>query len=176
MSDADAPADVDFEHMRQRLVRAVSRVCPPWLAAQADDIVQTALMRIMDVLSRREGNRRLAASYLWKAAYSATVDEIRRVRRRRELSLDDHDAASPLADGAGDPEHARRQREIGAGLAACLRELLDPRRMAVTLHLQGHSVLEIARLLGWAGKKAENLVYRGLADLRRCLLAKGLKP
>jgi RNA polymerase sigma-70 factor (ECF subfamily) len=30
--------------------------------------------------------------------------------------------------------------------------------------------------MGWTEKKAENLVYRGLADLRRCLSAKGLRP
>ena len=48
------------------------------------------------------------------------------------------------------------------------------RRLAVTLHLQGHSVPEAARLLDWAVKRTENLVYRGLADLRECLTAKGI--
>ena len=44
------------------------------------------------------------------------------------------------------------------------------------LHLQGHSVPDAARLLGWPAKRTENLVYRGLADLRRCLIAKGHTP
>jgi RNA polymerase sigma-70 factor (ECF subfamily) len=42
------------------------------------------------------------------------------------------------------------------------------------MYLHGHSVAEVAALLGWRFKKAENLVYRGLADLRRCLATKGL--
>ena len=50
------------------------------------------------------------------------------------------------------------------------------RRLAVTLHLQGHTVPETARILDWAAKQTENLVYRGLADLRECLMAKGLRP
>jgi DNA-directed RNA polymerase specialized sigma24 family protein len=35
----------------------------------------------MDLWSRREGNASFTASYLYKVAYSALVDEIRRVRR-----------------------------------------------------------------------------------------------
>jgi RNA polymerase sigma-70 factor (ECF subfamily) len=50
------------------------------------------------------------------------------------------------------------------------------RRLAVILHLQGHSVREAARLLDWAFKRTENLVYRGLADLRACLQSKGMTP
>ena len=54
--------------------------------------------------------------------------------------------------------------------------LVLPRRLAVTLHLQGHTVPEAGSLLGWNAKRAENLVYRGLADLRDCLAGKGVRP
>jgi RNA polymerase sigma-70 factor (ECF subfamily) len=50
------------------------------------------------------------------------------------------------------------------------------RRLAVTLYLHGHSVPDAARILDWSAKRTENLVYRGLADLRECLLSKGLRP
>jgi len=63
-------------------------VCPGWLADRRDDIVQAALIRVSNIAAR-EGNAPLGASYLWKAAYSATVDEIRRVRRLRETTLED---------------------------------------------------------------------------------------
>jgi RNA polymerase sigma-70 factor, ECF subfamily len=53
--------------------------------------------------------------------------------------------------------------------------MVAPRRHAVTLNLQGHSVPDIGRLLGWTAKKAENLVYRGMADLRSCLSSKGIQ-
>jgi RNA polymerase sigma-70 factor (ECF subfamily) len=46
----------------------------------------------------------------------------------------------------------------------------------VTLYLQGHSVPDAARILDWPAKRTENLVYRGLADLRACLSNKGLRP
>ena len=38
------------------------------------------------------------------------------------------------------------------------------------------TTVETARRLGWTAKKAENLVYRGLKDLRRCLTARGMTP
>jgi RNA polymerase sigma-70 factor (ECF subfamily) len=54
--------------------------------------------------------------------------------------------------------------------------MVEARSMAVVLRLQGHSVPEIAAILGWAQTKANNLVFRGLKDLRRCLERKGLAP
>ena len=54
--------------------------------------------------------------------------------------------------------------------------MVESRRRAVALYLQGHTVPSIAELFGWSTKKAESLVYRGMANLRTCLTAKGVKP
>ena len=172
----DPLSDEDLTRLRARLARAVSRVCPPWLSAQAEDIVQAALMRVMEIVRDREGNEGLNSSYLWKTAYSATVDEIRRQRRRREVPLEDAAVEATAASPRPDPEEARAGQEIGRELQDCLRRLVEPRRLAVVLHLQGHTGPESARLLGWSEKRVENLIYRGLADLRRCLEEKGLRP
>lgn len=81
------------------------------------------------------------------------------------------------------PENATELTTDGSAEAVALRAALTqavartcPRWLAVTLHLQGHSVPEVGALLAWTVKKAENLVYRGLADLRSCLSSKGLQP
>ena len=76
----------------------------------------------------------------------------------------------------GDPEQDACRRELGVAVRACLLSMTRDRRQAVMLYLQGHSVPDAARLLGWAPKRTENLVYRGLADLRQCLMAKGHMP
>jgi RNA polymerase sigma-70 factor (ECF subfamily) len=131
-------------------------------------------MRVMELLRRSERTDDLGSSYLWRVAYTATVDEIRRLRRRREVAFEDASPERPAPDA--DPERAHAGSEIGEGLAACLARLVQARRLAVALYLQGHSVPEAARLLGWGEKRVENLVFRGLADLRRCLAAKGLTP
>jgi RNA polymerase sigma-70 factor (ECF subfamily) len=165
----------DYAVLRLQLARSVRRVCPGWLAASGDDIVQAALLKVFHLLERSEGQRALAASYLWRLAYTAVVDEIRRRRRMREVpmtTIPDEVAADRLPD----PELAARGREIGTAIGDCLARLVVPRRLAVTLHLQGHTVPEAGSLLGWGAKRVENLVYRGLADLRACLAAKGLRP
>jgi len=177
-------APMDYAQLHRDLVRAVDRVCPRWMADRADDLVQVALMRVMEIQRKKEGTAEFSAFYLKKAAYSAMIDEIRRLRRRQEVSLEgsgeeeDSGAGSGVYDPAApapDPERASVGRQVGRAIRDCLGRMVSPRRHAVTLNLQGHSVPEIGRLLGWTAKKAENLVYRGMSDLRGCLGEKGIQ-
>jgi len=170
ITDEERLADV-----RKRLSQAARRVCPPWLALHVEDIVQTALLRILEAARKRgEGNPVLTSLYLERAAFSATVDEIRRHRRRQEQPMDEASLPEPAAGSRPGPEAATQSREIVQGINDCLGGLPGSRKIAVTLNLQGHSSPEIAALLKWTTKVAENQVYRGLAALRRCLAAKGL--
>jgi RNA polymerase sigma-70 factor (ECF subfamily) len=169
----DARAD-DYARLRSDLVRAVARVCPPWLADRRDDLVQVAMLRVMEV--RKAHGRELNAAYLSRTAYSALVDEIRRVRRRREVAFEDAAAPDPPAPEPESPEAQAVRAELVGAVSDCLSCLERDRRLAVTLRLQGHSVPECADVLGWSPKRTENLVYRGLADLRECLAAKGVGP
>jgi RNA polymerase sigma-70 factor (ECF subfamily) len=160
--------------LRADLARAVHRVCPAWLADRSEDLVQVALMRVIEVEKKSEGNTALSSFYLHKVARSALIDEIRRLRRRREVALDEIMAESHTAQ-APDPERTAAGHELGRAIQHCLGRLIRPRQVAVTLHLLGHGVPEEAILLGWSIKKAENLIYRGLADLRGCLELAGVK-
>lgn len=171
-----SPFEETCARLRRQLVQSVRRVCPGWLANQAEDIVQVAMIRVFEILRRSEGNLILNSSYLSKVAFSATVDEIRRLRSRKEVPLEEQAVESVAGVVRLDPERVGAGQEIGRAVRHCLCTLAEPRRLAVALHLQGHSVPEIGPLLGWNNKRAENLVYRGLADLRRCLASKGFKP
>lgn len=168
------PTSDGLVRLRADLVRAVTRVCPSWLANRSDDLVQVAMMRVVEVQKRCEGSAEFSSSYLKKAAYSAVVDEIRRLRRRSEVALEEEQNALDRSTDGPDPERCAASREIGRAIRSCLGKLVMPRRLAVTLHLQGHSVPDAARLLGWSAKRAENLIYRGLADLRGCLGSAGV--
>jgi RNA polymerase sigma-70 factor (ECF subfamily) len=139
------------------LIRAVERHCPPALAAQREDLVQMALLRLLE-RPASEGTTPRGASYLWRVAYTVVIDEIRRFRRQQRQ------AEQLPADERGTPGPEARSE-----LLECLGALQDRRRTAVTLHLEGFRTAEVATALGWTEKQAENLVYRGLADLRACL-------
>jgi RNA polymerase sigma-70 factor (ECF subfamily) len=170
-----APSDEELQRFRQDLARALQRACPSWLESRRDDLLQLAMLRVMNVLQREE-NVVLATSYLYKVAHAVVVDEIRRAQWRREAAFDDGNGEPAAPSREAGPEQRVHALEIGRGIDDCLAALAEPRRLAVTLHLQGHSVAEAAGLLGWTVKRTENLTYRGLSDLRTCLAAKGLKP
>ncbi len=165
-----------LEDLRRRVVAAVVRTCPARLASQMEDIVQSVLGQLVLSPRQGEGNPSFSSMYLAKAAYGATVDEFRRLARRREESLEALSSADLVAASGVGPERDAASTEIARGIQACLAGLERPRRLAVTLYLQGCTVPEAADLLRWSAKKTENLVYRGLADLRRCLVKKGLRP
>lgn len=170
-------SEQQWSRLRDQLERSVGRVCPPWLADRRDDLVQVSLMRVLAILKKSEWKRELGASYLARVAYSALVDEIRRLRRRKEVPLTDEEGDEPqTAAPDADPEQISMSREVSCSIRECLALQVRPRRLAVTLNLQGYRVPEAARQLEWTVKKTENLVYRGIADLRRCLSRKGWKP
>lgn len=166
----------DWSELRSSLEKAVNRVCPPWLREAREDLVQVALVRVMEVERRSEGKREFSSSYLMKVAYSALIDEIRRRRRRKETTLEDDAQPAALEADQPDPEHQARDRQAGRAIQDCLAALIRPRRLAVTLHLRGHGVPEAAKILGYGAKRTENLTYRGLKDLRDCLSARGFAP
>jgi RNA polymerase sigma-70 factor, ECF subfamily len=163
------------------MARAVRRQCPSWLGDHAQDIAQAALAKVMASAKKSEGDRTLTSFYLHRVAHSALVDEIRRRTRRKEVALevvtDDGDAVRTVEPTANEnPESQASFRELGEAVRECLGDLARDRRLAVALYLQGHTVPEAARVLGWEAKRTENLVYRGLADLRLCVTGKGHRP
>lgn len=165
----------DFREIRDRLTRSVHRVCPAWLRSSADDIVQNALLRVLEITKTRESTDSVPASYLWKVAYTATVDEIRRHRRRPEVAWDaEAQGRTEPADAAG-PEAERSFRELGLATEACLKGLPEGRRVVVGFHLLGYAAGEIAASFGWGEKRVRNLLHRGLVALRHCLEAKGIR-
>lgn len=182
MTDDDSQSfdshDARWSKLGADIARAVRRQCPGWLSDHAQDIAQAALIKVMTSAKNSEGNRTLTSFYLYRLAHSAVVDEIRRRRRRREVALEavtesGEDPVQPEPNARLDPERHASLGELGAAIRGCLVAIKRERRLAVMLHLQEHQVPETARILGWSVKRTENLVYRGLANLRDCLRGKG---
>jgi RNA polymerase sigma-70 factor (ECF subfamily) len=141
-----------------------------------DDIAQNVLLKLLRAIEKSEGKRTYSTVYLEKSAHGAVVDEIRRVYRRREESVDPQATLESAPAESGDPHRSSSAREIARGIFDCLGRMSPPRRLAVSLYLNGCTVPEAAAHLRWHLKRTESLVYRGLAELRNCLEAKGLKP
>jgi RNA polymerase sigma-70 factor (ECF subfamily) len=157
--------------------RAVRAVCPGWLGSEVEDLAQAATVRVLQRFgSGSPTGAAPAARYLWRTAHSVVVDEIRRRSRRPTVPLAERPDAAELPAADGDAESALAVRRLGTAIRDCLRRLAPSRRQAVSLHLVGHTLREISELLALGEKRVQNLVYRGLADLRSCLRSKGAHP
>jgi len=172
--DEGAGAD-ELTVLRKKLEAAVRSVCPYWMHDQHQDIVQVAMIAVLKHRDSQPG-RHFPLAYLRKAAYTAMIDEIRRRRRRGEVPLEAASDEVDLVEGRANPERRCSAGEIAEAVRSCLQRLASPRRAAVTLHLLGYRVPEIAEKMSWKPKQADNLVYRGMDDLRRCLVHRGLEP
>jgi RNA polymerase sigma factor (sigma-70 family) len=157
------------------LRRTIVRLCPRTAGLSVDDIEQDARVQLWRAL-RSEREITYPGSYIYKVAVSATIRAIRRAKSRGEEPLpEEHEAADPEVfralhtDPGSSPESLAHRGEQRQSVRAALARLSKNRRVAVGLHLQGMTTVEIGDLLGWSEAKARNLVHRGLKDLRRQL-------
>jgi RNA polymerase sigma factor (sigma-70 family) len=168
------PPEIPIERVRAVLERAVTRVCPRWPAEEREDLVQNAALRVLRIARESKEERSFLASYLWKVAHSAVMDEIRRRRGSRENPVRDPGAGAAAPDPS--PESQGTAADIRRAMNDGLRSLSEPRRWAVLLYLHGFSLQDSARALGWNTKKVDNMRYQGLAELRRHLKERGFAP
>lgn len=161
------------------LRRTVRQTCPRDLSIQPEEVEQEVRLRLWRTLGR-ESELRHPASYLRRVVTTATIDAIRRVRARREdpLITRAEEPTNPVAIDpvAADPspEGVVADAQTGALIVECLNQLMENRRLAVKLYLQGFNYREVADLLEWSEAKARNLVSRGMRDLREHLQAHGV--
>ena len=164
----------NVEQLQRILRNAVARVCPRDLDSDREDLVQTAMVRILEHARSAEASEIRSTSYLVKVAFHTMVDVMRRSNRRRAAGIEEIEGPrSALASQVtAPPAHG----EIAPALRDCLSGMVSSRRHAVMLYLQGFTAREAARVLHLEEKAIRNLIFRGIHDLRRCLEAKGVTP
>jgi len=147
-----------------------------------DEVLQEVRIRLWRAGAALGKLETLTPSYVYRAAASAAIDLLRRRRARREERMDDEPGAAASAAAAAaaavtrPADDALLADETARAIEACLLELVPNRRAVVRTYLKGYDREEIAALLGWSEAKTRNLLYRGLDDLRRRLLARGIHP
>lgn len=158
-----------YEHLLSELRTVVAQVLPRKTVEEREEIVQKSAIKLWKMLEKGTKKRSdLTRTYLWRVVYSVFIDDLRLEKRRREESFEPEAHDAPAAEAAG-PEAIAVGRELGRRIQAALRQLNEDRRRAVTLRLEGHPVREIAAILGYGYKNTDNLVYRGLEQLRELL-------
>lgn len=134
------------------------------------------MTKVVRVMEGGKPAEEITSAYLSRVAYHAVVDEIRRQRRRRCMTAVEDSVEDSAVAEEPSPEATAAGREVGAQIRDCMSRMARSRRLAVGLYLEGSGATEIARMFEWKRKQADNLIYRGMGDLRRCLADKGLTP
>jgi RNA polymerase sigma factor (sigma-70 family) len=139
---------------------------------EVDEVFQDVRIRLWTARASEQISE-TSTSYVYKTAASAALDLIRRRRGGVPTeSLDVVDAPTPDKD----PEQTLAATELGRAVDAAVDTIPASRRPVVRMYLMGYPREEIAQLMGWTEAKTRNLLYRGLADLREALSARGLGP
>jgi len=161
-----------LEALRAYLLRALPGALKrygPMPEHLLEDVVQDALLRVLDQLDRFEGRSRFT-TWVTTIAVRVALTELRR-RRWKDVSLDELTAGAEVAlpdptDAESDPERKAAQLRILRVMHEILeRELSERQRIAIVAELRGMPQQEVGRRLG----STRNAVYKLGHDARRKL-------
>jgi RNA polymerase sigma-70 factor (ECF subfamily) len=134
-----------------------------------EDVVQDALVRILEKLPQFEGRSRFV-TWAMSVAIRAAMSELRR-RRWKDVSLDEVVADADLAagrvvvDGPGPLARSEREAILAAMHEVIRNGLTTKQREALLAEMQGMPLDEIARQLG----SNRNALYKLTHDARKRL-------
>lgn len=130
-----------------KLARAIQDACPAWAREHTDTLVSASMQRVQRARRERTTKGPLPASYLWRLALGAAVDTVRDLRSTREVAH-------------------RPGEDVEPDVRAALARLGEAKRRMVTLHLLGHAIFDIARILELPAKRVQSGLPRAVARLR----------
>lgn len=108
------------------------------------------------------------ASYIKKVVNSAVIDRLRRWRREEGVVQEEKSRQIAEYELVYHPE-GEKLESLKELVAEAVEDLIETRRQVVKLYLLNMSVEEISAYLKFSQDKTRNLLYRGLADLKRLL-------
>ena len=138
-----------------------------------DDIAQEIKIKLWQIL-QDEKNIHNYSSYIRRIVDSTVIDQIRRFRRQagiikveKRKKISDHKSHYTMSSTS----ETGHSETIGKAIDS----LLESRRRPVRLFLLNMTLEEISIYLNWSRDKTRNLLYRGLADLKRILKEQGIE-
>ena len=155
----DNPAYQLFLRELSGYLRAFLRARLTRLPDEVEDLVQETLLAIHNQRHTYDASQPLTA-WVYAIARYKMVDLLRRRATRDALHDPLNDALHIFAVSDNDAGDARRD------LAQLLAQLPDAQRLAIqSMKLEGHSVVETARLTGLSVSAVKVAVHRGLKKL-----------
>ena len=132
--------------------------------AEAEDVVQDAMMRLWKIAPDWDAERALVTTWLYRVVANLCTDRLR--KRGRGVALE---AIEEPADGAPSVAAGLQETARGQALRAALADLPERQAQAVSLrHLEELGNPQIADIMDTNVRTVESLIARG----KRALIAK----
>ncbi len=132
--------------------------------ADAEDVVQDALLKVWTQRGRWEGGRAKFSTWLYRVVTNRCID-----LRRRPRGEDVESVPEPI-DERPDAVTAMQRHEVGDMLEAAMQKLPDQQRVAVILsYHESMSNSEIAKVMETTVAAVELLLKRGRQRLKQLL-------
>ncbi|MDL4817387.1 sigma-70 family RNA polymerase sigma factor [Actinomadura opuntiae] len=148
-----------FERHRAPLSAAAYRMLGN--RADADDVLQEAWLRWSRVDHRSVND---PGAYLFRLVTRQAIDELRRIRARREVQADQDRPDGPPAGPSAGPRPAD---EVAAGLLVVMETLAPTERAVFLLHdVFGFPHAEIAVIVGRTERAVRQMAYRARRHVR----------
>lgn len=165
-----------FAELVRRWEEPIQRLCQRMIgdACRSQDLSQEVFARLF---ARRKAYHPGAkiSTYLWRIALNLCYDELRRARNRREVLLEDqeaaegHETAEPAGDDSG-PAEALAREEASAAVRDAVLALSEPYRAVVILrHYESLKFREIAAVLDLPEGTVKSRMAEALNQLARQL-------
>ena len=156
-----------------RLKALIRNQCGPKSALDPDDVEQEVRIRLWQAIER-DRNAAFGASYIQRVVVSAVIDAHRRATVRAAEPLPDEGSSEQLVDPERPDRSASSDQRMKL-LEQAITELPIRRQAPLRLHLQGFSLVDIAKLTNSTDEAVRKLVTRGLTDLKARLAELGIE-
>jgi RNA polymerase sigma-70 factor (ECF subfamily) len=164
-----------FAQLVGRWQRPIQGLCTRMMGDphRGEDLAQETFARLFARRKNYEPSGKFS-TFLWRMALNLCYDELRKLKRRREFSLDEHgdDDSSPFDLEADDPAPDSRlvEDERAEAVRRALLELTEPYRVVVVLrHYEGLKFREIGDVLGIPEGTVKSRMSEALTQLGRVL-------
>ena len=171
--DDDAEA---FAALVKRWEEPIQRLCARMLGDphRGEDLTQEAFARVFAKRKNYEPSAKFS-TFLWRIALNLCYDELRKINRRGEFSVDaGGDESQPvletLSSDEPGPDIRLADEERAGAVRRALAQLSEPYRVVVVLrHYEGLKFREIADVLDIPEGTVKSRMAEGLDQLSRIL-------
>jgi RNA polymerase sigma-70 factor (ECF subfamily) len=161
----------DFEKLIERfssfIQMHIQKYDPQKNGIDPEDISQEIKIKIWQIL-KDEKKIKNYSSYIRKIVDSTVIDQLR--RKRRQEGIIKREKLKRISEQQGFYAMRSSAEKIPHHkMGMALDSLMKSRQKVVRLFLLNMTLEEIAISLNWSKDKTRNLLYRGLADLKKIL-------